>query len=54
MSDSQIGYFILKGEVHRGYISPVGNIEGVEIRVTKVPNITSGYGKDEAHVAFNS
>ena len=54
MSDSQIGYFILKGEVHRGYISPVGNIEGVEIKVTKVPNITSGYGKDEAHVAFNS
>ena len=54
MSDSQIGYFILKGEVYRGYISPVGNIEGVEIKVTKVPNITSGYGKDEAHVAFNS
>ena len=54
MPDSEVGYFILKGEVHRGYISPVGNIEGVEIRVTKVPNITSGYGKDAAHVAFNS
>lgn len=54
MSDSQIGYFILNDEIHRGYISPLSTIEGVEIRVTKVPNITTGYGNTEAHVAFNS
>lgn len=50
---TQTGYYILDGKVHRGYLLPIGEINGVPIHITKVPNITKGFGRqgEEAHVA---
>ena len=52
----KVGYFELDGKLHKGYITPLTVIDGVEVHVTKVPNITKGFGKqgEVAHVASNS
>lgn len=52
----KVGYFELDGKLHKGYITPLTVIDGVEVHVTKVPNITKGFGRqgEEAHVASNS
>ena len=50
----KVGYFELDGKLHKGYLTPLATINGVEIHLTKTPNITKGYGKAEAHVATNS
>ena len=52
----KVGYFELDGKLHKGYITPLTVIDGIEIHVTKVPNITSGFGRqgETAHVASNS
>lgn len=52
----KVGYFELDGKLHKGYITPLTVIDGVEIHVTKVPNITKGFGRqgEAAHVASNS
>lgn len=50
----KVGYFELDGKLHKGYITPLTVIDGVEVHVTKVPNITKGFGKEAAHVASNS
>lgn len=52
----KVGYFELDGKLHKGYITPLTVIDGVEIHVTKVPNITKGFGRqgEVAHVASNS
>lgn len=52
----KVGYFELDGKLHKGYITPLTVIDGVEVHVTKVPNITKGWGKqgEAAHVASNS
>lgn len=52
----KVGYFELDGKLHKGYITPLTVIDGVEVHVTKVPNITSGFGRqgEAAHVASNS
>lgn len=50
----KVGYFELDGKLHKGYLTPLATINGVEIHLTKTPNITKGYGKTEAHVATNS
>ena len=52
----KVGYFELDGKLHKGYITPLTVIDGVEIHVTKVPNITEGFGRqgEAAHVASNS
>lgn len=50
----KVGYFELDGKLHKGYITPLIVIDGVKVHVTKVPNITKGFGKDTAHVASNS
>lgn len=52
----KVGYFELDGKLHKGYITPLTVIDGVEVHVTKVPNITSGFGRqgETAHVASNS
>jgi len=39
--------------LHTGYLSPIGKINGVEVYMTKVPNITKGFGDQPAHVASN-
>ena len=53
-ADERVGYFELDGKLHKGYVTPLTVIDGVEVYLTKVPNITSGYGKDSAHVASNN
>lgn len=55
-ADEGVGYFELDGKLHKGYVTPLTVIDGVEVHVTKVPNITSGFGRqgEVAHVASNS
>lgn len=52
----KVGYFELDGKLHKGYMTHLTTIDGVEIHITKVPNITKGWGKqgEAAHVASNS
>lgn len=52
----KVGYFELDGKLHKGYITPLTVIDGVEVHVTKVPNITKGFGRqgEAVHVASNS
>lgn len=54
--DEGVGYFELDGKLHKGYLTPLTVIDGVEVHVTKVPNITKGFGRqgEAAHVASNS
>jgi hypothetical protein len=54
LEDSKVGYFIREGKLHKGYLTPIGQINGIEVYMTKVPIITKGYGNSEAHVASNS
>lgn len=55
-ADEGVGYFELDGKLHKGYVTPLAVIDGVEVHVTKVPNITKGFGRETevAHVASNS
>lgn len=53
MSDSKVGYFLRDGKLHIGYLSPIGKVNGVEVYMTKVPNITKGFGNQPAYVASN-
>lgn len=41
----KVGYFELDGKLHKGYVTPLTVIDGVEVHVTKVPNITKGFGR---------
>ena len=52
----KVGYFELDGKLHKGYMTPLTTLDGVEIHITKVPNITKGFGRqgEAAHVASNS
>lgn len=52
----KVGYFEIDGKLHKGYVTPLTTINGVEVYLTKVPNITEGWGKqgEAAHVASNS
>ena len=56
LENSKVGYFIVDGKLHKGYISPIGQVNGIEVYMTKVPNISSGFGRpgEQAHVASNS
>jgi hypothetical protein len=53
LADSKVGYFLRDGKLHTGYLSPIGKVNGVEVYMTKVPNITKGFGNQPAHVASN-
>lgn len=54
--EDKVGYFEIDGKLHKGYIIPLTTINGIEIYMTKVPNITRGFGRqgEVAHVASNS
>ena len=56
LENSKVGYFIREGKLHKSYLSPIGQVNGVEVYIAKVPIITSGFGRqgDKAHVASNS
>ena len=55
-ADEGVGYFELDGKLHKGYLTPVAGITEVDVHITKVPNITKGWGKqgEAAHVASNN
>ena len=52
----EVGYFELDGKLHKGYLTPIAGITEVDVHVTKVPNITRGFGRqgEAAHVASNN
>lgn len=52
----KVGYFEIDGKLHKGYVTPLTTINGVEVYLTKVPNITEGFGRqgEAAHVASNN
>ena len=56
LENSKVGYFIVDGKLHKGYMSPIGQVNGIEVYMTKVPNISSGFGRpgEQAHIASNS
>ena len=55
-ADEGVGYFELDGKLHKGYLTPITGITEVDVHMTKVPNITKGFGRqgEEAHVASNN
>ena len=55
-ADEGVGYFELDGKLHKGYLTPVAGITEVDVHITKVPNITEGFGRqgEAAHVASNN
>ncbi len=55
-ADEGVGYFELNGKLHKGYLTPVAGITEVDVHITKVPNITKGFGRqgEAAHVASNN
>lgn len=55
-ADEGVGYFELNGKLHKGYLTPIAGITEVDVHVTKVPNITKGFGRqgEAAHVASNN
>lgn len=55
-ADEGVGYFELDGKLHKGYLTPVAGITEVDVHITKVPNITKGFGRqgEAAHVASNN
>lgn len=56
LEGSKVGYFVVDGKLHKGYLSPIGQVNGIEAYMTKVPNISSGFERpgEQAHVASNS
>ena len=52
----KVGYFELDGKLHKGYLTPIAGITEVDVHITKVPNITKGFGRqgEAAHVASNN
>lgn len=55
-ADEGVGYFELDGKLHKGYLTPITGITEVDVHMTKVPNITKGFGRqgEAAHVASNN
>ena len=55
-ADEGVGYFELEGKLHKGYLTPIAGITEVDVHITKVPNITKGFGRqgEAAHVASNN
>ena len=55
-ADEGVGYFELDGKLHKGYLTPIAGITEVDVHITKVPNITKGFGRqgEGAHVASNN
>lgn len=54
--NENVGYFEIDGKLHKGYMTKLTIVDGISVMITKVPNITSGFGRqgEVAHVASNS
>ena len=55
-ADERVGYFELGGKLHKGYLTPIAGITEIDVYITKVPNITKGFGRqgEVTHVGSNS
>lgn len=42
MENSIVGYYEIGSRLHKGYITPVGIIGGVQVYMTKIPTLTTG------------
>ena len=49
---SKVGYFIMDGRLHKGYIAPIGKVGEVDVHMTMVPEITKGFGNSQPRVAI--
>ena len=56
LEDSKVGYFVRDGKLHKSYLTPIGKVNGIDVYMAKIPNISKGFGRqgEEAHVASNS
>lgn len=56
LEGGKIGYFVRDGEIHKSYLTSIGEVNGIDIHMAKVPNMTKGFGRqgEGAHVASNS
>ena len=56
LEDSKVGYFVRDGKLHKSYLTPIGKVDGIDVYIAKIPNISKGFGRqgEEAHVASNS
>lgn len=50
--DGKIGYYLVGDTLYKGYLSPLGEIAGKPIYVTKVPKMTKGLSGGEPYVAW--
>lgn len=53
LEDSRPGFYLMDNKLHSGYLSYVGDIEGVNVWMTKVPIMSDDYGKGTPHPALN-
>lgn len=59
MGNSTVGYYEIGGKLHKGYVTPVDIIGGVQVYMTKIPTLTTGVSNEEIakaitpHVAYN-
>ena len=54
LEGSKIGYFVKEGKLYKSYLTSIGKINGIDMHMAKIPNITKGYGNSEARVASNT
>ena len=54
LENSKIGYFVKEGKLYKSYLTSIGKINGIDMHMAKIPNITKGHGNSEAHVASNT
>ena len=56
LEDSKVGYFVRDGKLHKSYLTPIGKVNGIDVYMAKIPNISKGFGRqgEGAHVASNS
>lgn len=56
LENSKVGYFVRDGKLYKSYLSPIGQVNNIEVYMAKVPSITKGFGRkgEKAHVASNS
>ena len=54
LEDSKVGYYELNGKLYKGYLSPIGKINGYEVYMTKEPVLSRGFNKkNKEYVALN-
>lgn len=54
LENSEVGYFVHDDKLYRGYLARIGKINGVDLYMTKIPNLTRGYSEETPHIASNS